>query len=143
MADISKVTVPNGTTYDLKDATARSTMQPKNLGTTDANKTVITNSTGVITTRKLVEGYTVVAALPSSNIDQNTVYLIPVEADSGGSGGGGDSGDAIIYVLSRSGDTITLTGSNGSTYSVDGGLTETEVRTVVADIIDDALGVAY
>ena len=141
MADISKIIIPNGTELNLKDATARSTMQPKDLGSTDANKTVITNSSGVISTRKLVEGYTIVAALPSSNIDQNTVYLIPVEADTGGGGGG--SGEAVIYVLSRSNDTITLSGSNGSSQSVDGGLTELEVREVVADIIDDALGVAY
>ena len=38
-------------------------------------------------------------------------------ASSGGGGGGGD-GSGLTYTLSKSGSTITLTGSDGSTSSV-------------------------
>ena len=77
--------------------------------------------------------------IPKSNIDDNKVYLIPQEYDGGGGGGGG----GISYAISRSGDTITLTGTDGSTSSVDGGMTSTEAQTLIEDTIEDVLGRAY
>ena len=84
------------------------------MGSAAANKTVVTDSSGNISTRKLVDGYTIVQALPTTNIDENTVYLIAQEYD----GGGGGGGSSVAYTLSISGSTITLTGSDGSTSSI-------------------------
>ena len=110
-----------------------------NLGAGAANKTVVTDSSGNMTTRKAVDGYTIVQSLPTSNIDENTVYLVP----SSGGGGGGGGGSGVTYALSRSGDNIILTGSDGSTSTVDGGKTGAEVQTMIEDIIEDVLGVSY
>ncbi len=82
-------------------------------GSGNANKMVYTNSSGNVATRTVVDGYTVVNALPTTNIDTNTVYLIPTSIDPGGGGGG------VTYELSISGRTITLTGSDQSTSSID------------------------
>ena len=49
----------------------------------------------------------------------------------------------VTYTLSRSGTTITLTGSNGSTTSINGGLTSDDVETLIDNKIDEVLGVAY
>lgn len=139
MADVSKIQLPGGTTVNVKDTV--SGYQKTNMGSSAANQTVITNSTGDMTTRKTVDGYTIVSALPTTNIDENTVYLIQSSIDPGGGGGGGGSG--VTYSLSRTNDTITLTGSDGSTYDVDGGLTQAEVEALIDTIINDVLGRAY
>lgn len=82
-------------------------------GSTNANKMMYTNGSGTVSTRTVADGYTVVNALPTQNISENTVYLIPTSIDPGGGGGG------VTYELSISGKTITLTGSDQSTSSID------------------------
>lgn len=49
----------------------------------------------------------------------------------------------VTYTLSRNNNTITLTGSDSSTSSVDGGLTQTEVENLIDTTINNVLGVAY
>ena len=64
-----------------------------------ANETVVTTTKVInnqtvpqITSRKLVDGYTIVEELPTgANADQNVVYLIEDGEDSGGGSGGGRS----------------------------------------------------
>ena len=112
----------------------------EHLGSQNANRSVITDSSGDITTRYLVDGYHIVNSLPTSNIDQNAIYLIASSIDD--TGGGGDV-STLTYRISRSGNTITLTGSDGSTSSVDGGLTSTEVQTLIDTTINNVLGRAY
>ena len=51
MADISKIKTLNGTTYNIKDATARTDVAKKldiNQGTTNAGKFLVVNSQGNI-----------------------------------------------------------------------------------------------
>lgn len=123
MADIKQIQLPDGTSYNLRDTSK----VPVAMGSTEANKTVITNAAGSVTTRKLVDGYTVVQSLPTTNIDQNAVYLISQEYDGG----------EVTYTLSTdSNDNIVLYGSDGSTSSVD-------VKSIIDDVINDVLGVAY
>ena len=83
----------------------------KNLGSSAANKMLYTDSSGNVSTRKVVEGYTLVNSLPTQNIDENTVYLIPTVLDTPG-------GNYIEYSISISGNVITLTGTDGSTSTV-------------------------
>lgn len=123
MADIKQIQLPDGTNYNLRDTSK----VPVAMGSTEGNKTVITNATGSVTTRKLVDGYTVVQSLPTTNIDQNAVYLISQEYDGG----------EVTYTLSTDvNDNIVLYGSDGSTSSVD-------VKSIIDDVINDVLGVAY
>lgn len=123
MADIKQIQLPDGTNYNLRDTSK----VPVAMGSTEANKTVITNAAGSVTTRKLVDGYTVVQSLPTTNIDQNAVYLISQEYDGG----------EVTYTLSTDvNDNIVLYGSDGSTSSVD-------VKSIIDDVINDVLGVAY
>lgn len=126
---------------DEKTATLSMFKVDSNLGTDEADKTVITDSDGAVSTRKLTEGYSIVDSLPSTGISENVVYLIPSEYDDSGGGGGG--GSSLTYTLSRSGNTITLTSSSGATSSVDGGLTSAEVQSLIEDTIEDVLGRAY
>lgn len=129
MADIKQIQLPDGTSYNLRDTSK----VPVAMGSTEGNKTVITNAAGSVTTRKLVDGYTVVQSLPTTNIDQNAVYLISQEYD----GGGDTPTTGVTYTLSTdSNDNIVLYGSDGSTSSVD-------VKSIIDDVIDDVLGVAY
>lgn len=107
-----------------------------NMGPDEANKTVYTDGTGTVATRKLTEGYTIVNSLPTTGIDENTVYLISTNFDP-------SSYTPITYTLSRSGSTITLTGSNGSITSVNGGLTTSEVEALIDTTINNVLGVSY
>lgn len=135
MADISKITLPDGSTYDIKDnskqpiITANGLLKANGSGNVtaaiagtdyqepienlDPNKMVYVNTEGDLAARPVVDGYTIVNQLPASNIDTNTVYLIPSSIDPRGGGGGG-----ITYTLSISGATITLTGSDSSTSSI-------------------------
>ena len=123
MADIKQIQLPDGTSYNLRDTSK----VPVAMGSTEANKTVITNAVGSVTTRKLVDGYTVVQSLPTTNIDQNAVYLISQEYDGG----------EVTYTLSTDvNDNIVLYGSDGSTSSVD-------IKSIIDDVINDVLGVAY
>lgn len=123
MADIKQIQLPDGTSYNLRDTSK----VPVAMGSTEANKTVITNAAGSVTTRKLVDGYTVVQSLPTTNIDQNAVYLISQEYDGG----------EVTYTLNTdANDNIVLYGSDGSTSSVD-------VKSIIDDVINDVLGVAY
>lgn len=110
-------------------------------GNLDANETVITDSTGSLTSRKVVEGYTIVQTLPTADIDTNMVYLIPTEYDT--AGGGGEGGTTVLYSLTRSNGSIILNGTDGTSSSVDGGLTTSEVQTLIDETIDPALGVRY
>lgn len=129
MADIKQIQLPDGTSYNLRDTSK----VPVAMGSTEANKTVITNAAGSVTTRKLVDGYTVVQSLPTTNIDQNAVYLISQEYD----GGGDTPTTGVTYTLNTdSNDNIVLYGSDGSTSSVD-------VKSIIDDVINDVLGVAY
>lgn len=84
----------------------------KNLGSSAANKMLYTDSSGNVSTRKVVEGYTLVNSLPTQNIDENTVYLVPTVMDTPG------SGNYVEYSISISGNVITLTGTDGSTSTV-------------------------
>lgn len=129
MADIKQIQLPDGTSYNLKDTSK----VPVAMGSTEANKTVITNAAGSVTTRKLVDGYTVVQSLPTTNIDQNAVYLISQEYD----GGGDTPTTGVTYTLNTDvNDNIVLYGSDGSTSSVD-------VKSIIDDVINDVLGVVY
>lgn len=85
-------------------------------------------------------GFEIVNLLPTgTNIDEDTIYLIE-----GGSGGGGGGGSSITYVLSKSGSTITLTGSDGSTSSVsDTGISAEAVQDMINASIGDALEASY
>ena len=75
MAKVSQIKLPDGTLLDINDASKL----PSQLQ--NANETVITDSSGNIITRKKVDGYTVVEQLPTTNINQNVVYLIAEEFD--------------------------------------------------------------
>lgn len=111
MADISKINSLDGnTTYNIKDATARTELEQK------------------------IE-YVIVNELPSSNIDEQTVYLVPATFTPGA--------QPLTYTLSRANNTITLTGSDSSTSSVDGGLTQSAVEDLIDTTINNVLGVAY
>lgn len=80
--------------------------------------------------------YVLANQLPATGADEYTVYLIPT--DFAPSGGGGTT-----YTLSRANNIITLTGSDSSTSSVDGGLTQTAVEDLIDTTINNVLGVAY
>lgn len=83
--------------------------------------------------------FEIVQALPTSNIDENTIYLI----ENGETGGGG-GGSGITYAISKSGSTITLTGSDGSTSSVTvNEMTATEVQAMIDAAITSALEASY
>lgn len=84
-----------------------------------ANETVVTTTKVVdnqtvptITSRKLVDGYTIVDSLPTgASADQNIIYLIEDGEDSGSGGSGG--GGVIITNTLASGDLIaTINGIN-------------------------------
>lgn len=80
----------------------------------DANEILITDNQKNVTTRKLVEEYSIVSALPATP-DQNIIYLIEDGADSGGSSGGssGGGGTVIIANTLSSGTLIaTINGTN-------------------------------
>ena len=97
MADISKITLPNGSSYDIKDATARSGLAGKAAASHTHTKSQITDFPTIPTkTSQLTNdsGF--------KTTDNNTTYS-----------------------LSKSGSTITLTGSDGSTTSV----TDTDTNT--------------
>lgn len=90
MADISKITLPNGTSYDFKDAMARSGLAGKAAASHTHTKSQITDFPTIPTkTSQLTNdsGF--------KTTDSNTTYS-----------------------LSKSGSTITLTGSDGSKTSV-------------------------
>lgn len=109
MADISKVTLLDNQTYNIKDENAR-----LEVGT--RIKYVLANE------------------LPTTPPDEYTVYLIPSNYAPGG---------GVTYTLSRSNNIITLTGSDSSTSSVDGGLTQSAVEDLIDTTINNVLGVAY
>ena len=70
------------------------------------------NSQKNVTTRKLVDGYTIVGALPATP-DENVVYLIASGSDSGGGGGSGSGGTVTITNTLSSGTLIaTINGTN-------------------------------
>lgn len=78
----------------------------------DANEMLITDSQKNVTTRKLVDGYTIVGALPATP-DENVVYLIASGSDSGGGGGSGSGGTVTITNTLSSGTLIaTINGTN-------------------------------
>lgn len=76
-----------------------------------ANEMLLTDGQKNVTTRKLVEGYNIVSALPAAP-DQNVIYLIEDGEDSSSSGGSssGGNGSNVHYV--------TLTYSSG-VYTID------------------------
>lgn len=80
--------------------------------------------------------FAIVNSLPTTDIDESKVYLISTNFDP-------STYTPVTYTLSRSGSNITLTGSNGSTTSVNGGLTTSEVETLIDTKINEVLGVAY
>ena len=106
--------------------------------TVRANEMVITttkvvNSQNVpsITSRKLVDGYTIVESLPTgANADQNVVYLVADGEDSGSGGGSGGGGTVSITNTLGSGDLIaTINGTNIYTKTV---------PTKVSDLTNDS-----
>lgn len=102
MADISKVTLLNGTTYDLKDETARETLEEKAdlispglIGTPTAPTAAAGTSTTQIATTAFVTtaiqsamagitqmSYSVVTTLPATG-DAGTIYLVETSSGSG------------------------------------------------------------
>ena len=84
MADISKVTLPNGDTYDIKDATARATASGKSTVSVDRKTTSGTNIFDI-------------------TIDNTTTQIY---APSGGSGGGGAV--ASSYEVAQSSSTTSV-----------------------------------
>ena len=77
----------------------------------DANEMLITDSQKNVTTRKLVDGYTIVGALPATP-DENVIYLIESGTDPG-SGGSGSGGTVTITNTLSSGTLIaTINGTN-------------------------------
>ena len=81
----------------------------------DANEMLITDNQKNVTTRKLVEGYSIVQALPATP-DENIIYLIENGIDSGGSGSGSGSGGGgtvtITNTLSSGTLIATINGTN-------------------------------
>ena len=73
--------------------------------------------------------FVIVQELPTENIDPNKIYLI--DSGSAPSGGGGSS---VTYTISKSGTTLTLTGSDGSTSTV----TLDTVPTKTSDLTNDS-----
>lgn len=109
------------------------------------NETVITTADGQMTSAPLSDRFQIVQTLPTTNIDDNIVYLVPNGTYSGSSSGSGSgSGSGLTYTLSKSGSTITLTASNGVTSSVsDVGLTQAQVQALIDATITTALSTAY
>jgi hypothetical protein len=99
------------------------------------NKTVITDKNGMLSSRPFADAYVIAATLPTTNIDNNVVYLVPTGES--GTGGGSSSASSTTYGLSRNGFNITLTGSDGTTNSV-----EATTRTQVQELIDSTITVA-
>ena len=132
MANISTITLPDGSIYELRDNSKQEVINATGSlkgdgqgGVTAAisgidyqtpiedlapNKMVYTTSTGDLAARPVVDGYTIVNALPTTDIDTNTVYLISSALD--------PVSGWITYTLSINGETITLTGSDSSTSSI-------------------------
>ncbi len=79
--------------------------------------------------------YVLANELPATGADEYTVYLIPTNF--------APSGGGTTYTLSRANNVITLTGSDSSTSSVDGGLTQSAVEDLIDTTINNVLGVAY
>lgn len=80
--------------------------------------------------------FDIVNSLPTSNIDEKKVYLISTNFDP-------STYTPITYSISRNGSTIILSGSNGSSTSINGGLTSDDVETLIDNKINEVLGVAY
>ena len=79
--------------------------------------------------------FEIVQALPTSNIDENTIYLIE--------NGETTVPGVVTYAISKVGDNVVLTGSNGSTSSVAAGLTAQEVQAMIDAAITSALEASY
>lgn len=79
--------------------------------------------------------FEIVQALPTSNIDENTIYLIE--------NGETTVPGVVTYAISKVGDNVVLTGSNGSTSSVAAGLTAQEVQAMIDEAVTDALEASY
>ena len=108
------------------------------------NEMVITDENGQLDSRKFVDSYQIVEQLPTSNINQNVVYLVATGESSGGGSGSG-SGSNLTYGLSRTPSTsqnITLTASNGTTSSVEA-LNSTQVQALIDSTITTALTTSY
>ena len=84
----------------------------------DANEILITDNQKNVTTRKLVEEYSIVSALPATP-DQNIIYLIEDGEDSGGSSGGssGGGGGTVIIANTLSSGTLIATINGTNIYS--------------------------
>lgn len=79
--------------------------------------------------------FEIVQTLPTSNIDENTIYLIE--------NGETTVPGVVTYAISKVGDNVVLTGSNGSTSSVAAGLTAQEVQAMIDAAITSALEASY
>lgn len=78
----------------------------------DPNEMLITDNSKNVTTRKLVDGYNIVAALPNGQLaDQNVIYLIEDGEDSGGGSSGG-GGVTITNTLATGNLIATINGTN-------------------------------
>lgn len=104
------------------------------------NKTVITDGNGMLSSRPFADAYVIAATLPTTNINNNVVYLVPTGES--GTGSGGSSASSTTYGLSRSGFDVTLTGSDGTTNSVEA-TTRTQVQDLIDATITTALNTAY
>lgn len=79
--------------------------------------------------------YEIVTSLPATGAD-DTVYLISTGFDP-------STYTPVTYTLTRSNNNIILTGSDGTSNTVNGGLTATQVEDLIDQTINDVLGVAY
>lgn len=125
----------NGTQYDLVGDVI------PDLG---SNETVITDEYGILRSAPFVDRYEIVQELPTTNIDQNVVYLVSTGESSGGGSGSGSS-SSLTYNLIRTPSTsqnITLTASNGTSSSVEA-LNSTQVQALIDSTITTALSTSY
>lgn len=118
MADISKITLPSGTTYDIKDATARSAIESLNSFEYTVSKTAATTPAGVTWDDG---GTTITGTLAASASTMYKIYLVP------SSNGPNNSFDEYItlnttgttYVWERFGSTAIVPADLGDMAYVD------------------------
>lgn len=161
MANISKITIPSGITYDLKDSSVPDWAKQSNKPTYTASEVGATTTSDVNSLIASAIGdihsfnIEVVQTLPTTDIDDHTIYFVPKGVETNNiyneyiyvNNSWEHIGDTaltlVTYTLSRNNNIITLAGSDSSTSSVDGGLTQTEVENLIDTTINNVLGVAY